>query len=288
MSFVIVGNNDGPLTLLRALSSTEQQPVAVGLQKPVAASLREAYLQHVHPDSLWEGFDEEQLLARLAPRQPRWLVNCFCNFKFKALLDQYACLNVHLAPLPRYRGRHPLHWALINGEPEFGVTIHQMTSEFDAGDIYWQALVSVDDGMSVRALRQRLMEKLEQNFARFWQTFLAEGISSTPNADQEATYVARRFPEDSQLTEWHDRDRIYRKVNALRSETTPAYLQMGEHQIRVLDAKRSRAFYVGLGAPFISRTLFDGIEVACGDGRTVRLLGFNPRTYGLVINQKLF
>ena len=159
---------------------------------------------------------------------------------------------------------------------------------FDAGNIYWQALVSVDDGMSVQALRQHLMEKLEQNFARFWQTFLSEGISSTPNADQEATYVARRFPEDSQLTEWHDRDRIYRKVSALRSEVNPAYLQMGQHQIRVLDAKRSSAFYVGLAAPFISRMLANGVEVACGDGHTVRLLGFNPRTYGLIINQKLF
>ncbi len=288
MSFVIVGNNDGPLTLLKALSSTKHQPVAVGLQKPVAASLREAYRRHVPPDALWEGFDEEQLLARLAPQQPRWLINCFCNFKFKALLDQYACLNVHLAPLPRYRGRHPLHWALINGEPEFGVTIHQMTRAFDAGHIYWQAMVSVDDGMSVHALRQRLMEKLEQNFARFWQDFLAERVSPVPNPDQEATYVARRFPEDSQLTEWHDRDLIYRKVSALQSEANPAYLQVGQHQIRVLDAKRSSAFYVGRAAPFISRILADGIVVTCGDGRTVELLGFNPRTYGLAINQKLF
>ena len=288
MSFVIVGNNDGPLALLKALRSTDQHPVAVGLQKPVSSSLREEYLRYVNPDCLLEGFDEKQLLAWLAPRQPRWLVNCFCNFKFKALLDQYACLNVHLAPLPRYRGRHPLHWALINGEPEFGVTIHQMTHEIDAGDIYWQAMVSVDDGLSVHALRQRLMEKLEQDFANFWSAFSAGTVSPAPNADQEATYVARRFPEDSQLTEWHDRDLIYRKVSALRSEANPAYLQVGRQQIPVLEAKRSDAFYVGLAAPFISRLRDDGMVVACGDGRTVQLSGFNPRTYGLVINQKLF
>ncbi len=174
--------------------------MAVGLQKPVAASLKQQYLMYLKPDQLWEGFDEAQLLTRLAPLQPRWLINCFCNFKFKALLNQYECLNVHLAPLPRYRGRHPLHWALINGEQEFGLTIHQMTDEFDGGEIYWQATVSVDDGMSVHALRQRLMQELEQNFARISANLSGRGgfTGSQPGLTRQPTW-----PEGSpKIVDW--------------------------------------------------------------------------------------
>ena len=40
-----------------------------------------------------------------------------------------------------------------------------MTDAFDGGEIYWQATVSVDDGMSVQALRQRLMQVLAGVFA---------------------------------------------------------------------------------------------------------------------------
>ena len=288
MSLVIVGNNDGPLTLLKALQSVGQLPVAVGLQKPVDASLKEQYRAFMAADQLWEGFNETQLLARLEPLQPRWVINCFCNFKFKELLKRYECLNVHLAPLPRYRGRHPLPWALINGEKEFGVTIHQMTDKIDGGTIYWQATVAVEDGMSVQALRQQLMQRIEKNFAGFWSAFVAGNVSSAPNPAAEATYVARRFPKDSQLTEWHDRDLIYRKVRALRSEAHPAYLQRRHDQILVQDAQRESTVYVGLSSPFISHLTSEGVTVVCGDGRAVQLLGFDPRSLSMTINQKIF
>ena len=45
-------------------------------------------------------------------------------------------LNLHPAPLPRYRGVRPINWALKNGEREHGVTIHRMTYGVDDGPIY--------------------------------------------------------------------------------------------------------------------------------------------------------
>ena len=44
-------------------------------------------------------------------------------------------LNLHNAPLPRYRGCNPINWALKNGETTHGVTIHELTSCIDAGPI---------------------------------------------------------------------------------------------------------------------------------------------------------
>ena len=48
------------------------------------------------------------------------------------------CLNLHGSLLPKYRGRCPINWVLINGEKETGVTLHYMTPRADDGDIVGQ------------------------------------------------------------------------------------------------------------------------------------------------------
>jgi len=47
-------------------------------------------------------------------------------------------LNCHAGALPFYRGRNPLTWAIINGEEEFGVTVHWVDLGIDTGDIVLQ------------------------------------------------------------------------------------------------------------------------------------------------------
>jgi methionyl-tRNA formyltransferase len=44
-------------------------------------------------------------------------------------------INVHASLLPKYRGAAPIHWALINGENETGITTMLMAKKMDAGDI---------------------------------------------------------------------------------------------------------------------------------------------------------
>src|SRR5215210_2406148 len=53
-------------------------------------------------------------------------------------------INTHPAPLPRYRGPNPIFWQILNGEPEIGLTIHRMDTEFDTGPILAQATMPVD------------------------------------------------------------------------------------------------------------------------------------------------
>ena len=44
-------------------------------------------------------------------------------------------INLHNAPLPKYRGVRPINWALLNEEEEHGVTIHKIHEGIDDGDI---------------------------------------------------------------------------------------------------------------------------------------------------------
>lgn len=47
-------------------------------------------------------------------------------------------LNLHLAPLPEYRGCNQFSFALFNEDKEFGVTLHKMDCGIDSGDIAFQ------------------------------------------------------------------------------------------------------------------------------------------------------
>lgn len=47
-------------------------------------------------------------------------------------------INCHAGKLPFYRGRNILNWALINGESEFGITVHFVDEGIDTGDILLQ------------------------------------------------------------------------------------------------------------------------------------------------------
>ncbi len=52
---------------------------------------------------------------------------------------KYGVINIHTSLLPRYRGRHPVDWAMENKEQEIGITIHYIQDEsIDTGDIILQ------------------------------------------------------------------------------------------------------------------------------------------------------
>lgn len=50
-------------------------------------------------------------------------------------LFPYGVLNAHPGDLPRYRGNNTPNWAILNGESRFGIFVHLMSEELDAGDI---------------------------------------------------------------------------------------------------------------------------------------------------------
>lgn len=54
------------------------------------------------------------------------------------------CINIHNAPLPKYRGMLPNFWQLYHGEKESGITIHKIEKGLDTGDIIKQVFLAID------------------------------------------------------------------------------------------------------------------------------------------------
>lgn len=83
------------------------------------------------------------------------------------------CINYHSALLPTYRGIQPLFWALLQGEPEVGVTVHEMDRKLDNGAIIVQKRIAVESGDTLHSL--------------YWKTF-----SVGPDALIEALDILER------------------------------------------------------------------------------------------------
>ena len=83
--------------------------------------------------------------AAVAEDWPMWGGTPDRNMVGKDILDipPKCCLNLHGSLLPKYRGRCPINWVLINGEKQTGVTLHYMTPRPDHGDMVCQRSVDI-------------------------------------------------------------------------------------------------------------------------------------------------
>lgn len=54
------------------------------------------------------------------------------------------CINVHASLLPKYRGAAPIQWAVIDGEPETGVSIMQLDEGMDTGPVLLERRIALD------------------------------------------------------------------------------------------------------------------------------------------------
>jgi methionyl-tRNA formyltransferase len=67
--------------------------------------------------------------------------------------------NLHASLLPQYRGAAPIHWAIIRGETETGVTTFFLRHEIDTGPIVFQEKEPIDELDTAGSLYERLMHK---------------------------------------------------------------------------------------------------------------------------------
>ncbi|MBP2199726.1 bifunctional UDP-4-amino-4-deoxy-L-arabinose formyltransferase/UDP-glucuronic acid oxidase ArnA [Pantoea cypripedii] len=126
--------------------------------------------------------------------------------------------NLHGSLLPKYRGRAPLNWVLVNGESETGVTLHRMVKRADAGDIVSQVRVPIDEQDNVLTLHRKLVLSATQLLESVLPAMKRGEINAQPQDESEATVVGRRTPEDGRI----DWSRPAHEINNLiRAVTDP-------------------------------------------------------------------
>ena len=107
-------------------------------------------------------------------------------------LPKKGCINYHSALLPKYRGRQPLFWALLNGEKEVGISIHEMDEELDNGPTIVQERIPVSPADSLHSLYLKTIQVGPQLLIKAIQILDENNPARIKNDRTQAT--AYRFP----------------------------------------------------------------------------------------------
>lgn len=126
--------------------------------------------------------------------------------------------NIHGSLLPKYRGRTPHVWAIINGEEEVGISAHKLEIGCDTGDIIEQVripVLSTDTGNDILIRYGELYFPLVKTVL---EKYLNNTISFSQQNELEATYNGKRTPEDGELDwSWNSKQ----IVNWVRAQAFP-------------------------------------------------------------------
>ena len=181
----------------------------------------------------------------------------------------YGSINVHSSVLPKYRGAAPINWAILNGDSVTGVTIMYMAKELDAGDVILCRETAIDPDEDAQTLTARLAALGADALAEAVEQLQSGTAVRTPQDHSAYTYAPMLdrslSPMDFTRSARHLHDQVRGLVPWPCASMT-------------LDGKTVKVYRTAVGgetalaAGKIAEAGKQGLAVACGDGRLLRIL----------------
>ena len=178
------------------------------------------------------------LAAQLLPTAPDFLFSFYYRFMLpEALLavPVMGAYNMHGSLLPKYRGRVPVNWAVLNGETETGATLHEMTKKPDAGAIIDQQSVPILPDDTAADVFDKVVVAAEQTLWRALPGLTSGTSKRIPNRLEEGSYFGARKAEDGRIDWTLPRARVYNLIRAVAPPYPGAFTMLGERRL-VIDA----------------------------------------------------
>ena len=179
---------------------------------------------------------------------------------------KYGSINVHSSLLPKYRGAAPINWAILDGLDETGVTLMYMAKELDAGDIIHTVTTPIDPRETALELTMRLAQLGAQALAEAVD-MLRDGTAVRTPQDHSAHTYAPMLSKALSPIDWNrSAKEIHNQVRGLIPWPC-ASTQVGGKNVKVFCTEIGSATAAPAGTVVAAGK--PGIEIACGDGRTL-------------------
>lgn len=152
--------------------------------------------------------------------QPDLIVTCaYGQLVPQEVLDcpKYGCINVHASLLPKYRGGAPIHYAIIKGESQSGVTLMQMVKKMDAGDCIATKTVDIGPNDTTEILHDRLMEAGSCLLQESLMDYLNGKIIPVAQNEKEVSFAWNITKEQEQIDFSKSAHEIYNQIRGLIS-----------------------------------------------------------------------
>ena len=187
------------------LAVVTQPDRAVGRRKEIKMTpVKEIALAHnlpVYQPEKMSGSDEMADLMTLGA--DGIVTAAFGQFLPTKLLDSVDfAVNVHASLLPKYRGGAPIHYAIINGDKEAGVTIMEMVKKMDAGDMIAKASTPITDEDNVGTMFEKLAVIGRDLLLKTLPDYIAGNIKPELQDESKATFSPNITSEEERI-DWN-------------------------------------------------------------------------------------
>lgn len=143
-------------------------------------------------------------------------------------LPERGCINVHASLLPRWRGAAPIQAAILNGDPETGITIMQMDPGVDTGAILAQRAETIQERDTAGTLSERLAGLGAELLLESLPGFLEGKLLPKAQDDSLATYAPMLKKEDGLLDFFQPAKSLERRVRAMQPWPGAHFTWQGE------------------------------------------------------------
>ena len=215
---------------------------AVGRKKeikmtPVKAAAQRHSLPVYQPEKI-SGSDEMADLMQLGA--DIIVTAAFGQFLPEKLLNSVAhAVNVHASLLPKYRGGAPVHYAIINGDEQAGVTIMEMVKQMDAGDMISQKAIPITDTDDVGTMFEKLSIVGRDLLLATLPDYLLGKLHPTPQDEKLVTFSPNITSEEEKI-DWSASARdVFNQVRGMSpwpvAHTTWQGARFKLHAVRVAE-----------------------------------------------------
>jgi len=226
MKLVFFGSSDFSLKSLDACLASGHETVLVVTTPPQKKGrglhleptvVRVAAEKHGRPVEEFPELCDPEVVRKIRELAPDiFVVASYGKILPKSLLEipKYR-LNVHPSLIPRYRGAAPIHWPILNGDMETGVSIIDIAEKMDAGDIFYQTRYPIHPAMNAAELSHELASLSAQALQAVFRMIEQRSLAGIPQDESQAT-IARKLVKNDGLVSFRDSaEMISRKIRGL-------------------------------------------------------------------------
>lgn len=226
-NIIFMGTPDFSATVLKGLLESKQYEIlavvtqpdrAVGRKKEIRMTpVKELALDYGLPIYQPEKLSKSAELDSLMNLNADGIVTAaFGQFLSSKLLDSVNfAVNVHASLLPKYRGGAPIHYAIINGDKEAGVTIMEMVKEMDAGDMIARRAIPIEETDNVGTMFEKLALVGRDLLLESLPSYLAGDLKPVPQDKNQVTFSPNISPEEERI-DWTKTNRqIFNQIRGM-------------------------------------------------------------------------
>ena len=226
-NIIFMGTPNFSATVLKGLLESKQYEIlavvtqpdrAVGRKKEIRMTpVKELALDYGLPIYQPEKLSKSAELDSLMNLNADGIVTAaFGQFLPSKLLDSVNfAVNVHASLLPKYRGGAPIHYAIINGDKEAGVTIMEMVKEMDAGDMIARRAIPIEETDNVGTMFEKLALVGRDLLLESLPSYLAGDLKPVPQDKNQVTFSPNISPEEERI-DWTKTNRqIFNQIRGM-------------------------------------------------------------------------